>query len=167
MLSRRPVLHMACGKIAAGKSTLTGRLAQAPATVLVREDDWMSCLFKEELRTVADYIRYSARLRSAMGPHVEALLAAGLSVVLDFPANTPTTRQWMRTSFEGAKADHRLHFLDLPDDICKARLAQRNAAGTHEFVVTDAEFDEMTRYFVPPSQQEGFETIVYREASPR
>ncbi len=158
------MLHMACGKIAAGKSTLTHRLAQAPATVLIGEDYWMSRLYKEELRSVADYVRYSARLRSAMGGHVESLLKAGLSVVLDFPANTPVTRQWMRTIFEGADVDHRLHFLDVPDEVCRARLRQRNAAGTHDFVVSDAEFDEITRYFVPPSEQEGFQTIVYRES---
>lgn len=49
----------------------------------------------------------------------------------------------------------------------KARLRKRNAAGTHAFVVNDAEFDEIRRYFVPPSAQEGFETVVYLEAPQR
>ena len=164
MFSQKPVLHMVCGKVAAGKSTLTSRLAEAPDTVLLSEDHWMSCLFKEELKTVADYGRYSRRLRNAIGGHIEALLKAGLSVVLDFPANTVATRQWMRTLFENAGAAHRLHFLDVPDEVCKARLRERNVAGTHAFVVSDAEFEEITGYFVPPSTQEGFETIVYPEA---
>jgi hypothetical protein len=43
-------------------------------------------------------------------------------------------------------------------------LRQRNAAGTHEFTVSDAEFDEITGYLVPPSADEGFETTVYRDA---
>lgn len=46
----------------------------------------MSKLYKEELQTVADYIRLIPRLRDAMGPHVTDLLRAGLSVVLDWPA---------------------------------------------------------------------------------
>ncbi len=50
---------MICGKIAAGKSTLAARLADAPATVLVSEDHWLSRLYGEELKTVADYARYS------------------------------------------------------------------------------------------------------------
>ena len=37
-----PTLHLVCGKIAAGKSTLANRLANAPATVLISEDYWMS-----------------------------------------------------------------------------------------------------------------------------
>ncbi|MBR2816910.1 MAG: ATP-binding protein [Reyranella sp.] len=160
-----PTLHMICGKIAAGKSTLAARLAQAPATVLVSEDYWMSRLYEGEVKTVADYGRLSARLRKAIGGHLATLLRAGLSIVLDFPANTVANRHWMRTIFEEAASAHRLHFLDLPDEACRARLHRRNAAGTHEYVVSDAEFDAITRYFQPPTADERFETIVYREAA--
>ena len=98
-----------------------------------------------------------------MGPHVVALLKAGLSVVLDFPANTPLTRGWMRGIFEEAKAAHELHFLDLTDEACKRRLRERNAAGEHPFQATDAEYDLFTSYFVPPTPDEGFRVIVHRD----
>jgi hypothetical protein len=71
----------------------------------------------------------------------------------------------MRGIFENAGAAHRLHYLDVPDEICKARLRQRNADGTHEFAASDAQFDEITSYFVPPSEHEGFEVVVYTPAS--
>jgi predicted kinase len=164
-LPAKSTLHLICGKVAAGKSTLAARLADAPATVLIAEDHWTSRLFKDELKTVADYARYSRRLRDAMGPHVVALLKAGMSVVLDFPANTPANRQWMRSLFEDAGAAHRLHFIDVADDVCRQRLHRRNADGKHEFVVSDAEFDEITRYFVAPTAGEGFDVAVYRTAS--
>jgi predicted kinase len=160
----RPTLHMLCGKAASGKSSLARKLADAPGTVLIAEDAWTSRLFKEEMQTIASYIRYSRRLRDAMGPHVETLLKAGVSVVLDFPANTPALRTWMRGLFERSGAAHRLHFLDVPDEVCKQRLRQRNAEGAHEFTVTDAEFDEITSYFVAPTAEERFDTIVYRDA---
>jgi predicted kinase len=158
---------MICGKIAAGKSTLARRLADAPATILISEDVWLATLYRDEQRTVAEYARNARRLREVMGGHIEDLLRAGLSVVLDFPANTVANRQWMRGLFEKADAGHRLHVIDVPDAVCKARLLQRNAAGTHEFTVSDAEFDEITGYLVPPSADEGFETIVYRDAGSR
>jgi predicted kinase len=158
---------MICGKAAAGKSTLARKLAAAPATILISEDAWLSTLYRDEQRTIAEYARNARRLREVMGGHIEALLRAGLSVVLDFPANTVANRQWMRGVFEKAGAAHRLHFLDVTDAVCKVRLRQRNAAGTHEFTVSDGEFDEITSYFVPPSGAEGFETTVYREAEPR
>lgn len=153
---------MICGKIAAGKSTLASELASRPATILISEDVWLSCLYKDEQKTIEDYARNARRLREVMGDHVVALLQAGLSVVLDFPANTPASRQWMRSLFERAGVRHQLHFLDVPDDACKARLRVRNAAGAHAFNVTDAEFDLFTSYFVSPSAEEGFDLVTYR-----
>jgi len=160
-------LHLICGKIATGKSTLAAGLASRPATLLISEDAWLSCLYKDEQKTIDDYVRNSRRLREVMGDHVVALLQAGLSVVLDFPANTPASRQWMRSLFEQAGASHRLHFLNVPDDVCKARLGARNAAGTHAFNATDAEFDLFTSYFVPPAADEGFVIETYRPTASR
>jgi predicted kinase len=138
MSKHRPTLQMLCGKVAAGKSTLAAELAKAPHTILISEDFWTSRLYRDEMLTVDDYTKYSGRLRSAMGPLVEAILRTGVSVVLDFQANTITTRTWMRGILQNTDADHVLHFLDVPDDICKARLHNRNAAGTHDFAVSDA-----------------------------
>jgi predicted kinase len=163
MSDPRPVLYLLCGKIAAGKSTLAKNLAARPATVLISEDHWNANLFADELKSIEDYSRLSRRLRNAMGPHVVALLKAGLSVVLDFPANTPLTRGWMRGIIDDAKAAHELHFLDLTDETCKQRLRERNAAGEHPFQASDAEYDLFTRYFVPPTPDEGFNVIVHKQ----
>ncbi len=46
-----------------------------------------------EIASLADYVRCTGRLRGAMGRHIENLLRAGNSVVLDFPANTRASRQ--------------------------------------------------------------------------
>ncbi|WP_315812988.1 MULTISPECIES: ATP-binding protein [unclassified Bradyrhizobium] len=162
MSPNQPTLHLVCGKIAAGKSTLTAELGHRSATVVVAEDDWLSRLYPGEQSSLADYVRNSSRLRSVMGPHVVALLRAGVSVVLDFPANTPASRAWMRSLFEAAGVPHQLHHLDVPDEVCKARLRARNAEGRHAFTVTDEEFDLFTSYFVAPTPDEGFDVIVHR-----
>ena len=156
------VLHMLCGKIAAGKSTLARQLAAAPRTVRINEDDWLSSLYPGEIHALADYARCASRLRAAMAPHITALLRSGVSVVLDFPANTPQTRSWARGIFEPAGAAHRLHFLDISDELCRARLRARNATGEHPFETSDAQFDLITRHFVAPTEQEGF--VVVRHA---
>lgn len=155
---------MICGKIAAGKSTLAAELTARTGSIRISEDAWLACLYRDEQKTLEDYVRNSRRLREVMGDHIVTLLEAGLSVVLDFPANTPASRQWMRGLFERAGANHQLHFLDVSDDVCKARLRARNAAGTHAFNTSDAEFDLFTRYFVPPSRDEGFEMMFHGES---
>ena len=152
-------LHLMCGKIAAGKSTLAARLAAAPRTVLISEDFGLSRLFGDEMREVADYVRVSRRLRAPMEAHVADLLRAGLDVVLDFPGNTVERRAWMLGIAAAAGARHQLHWLDVPDEECRARLRRRNAGGGHDFAATDAQFDLITRHFEPPAEAEGLTVV--------
>jgi len=154
-----PTLHMICGKIASGKSTLASRLADQPRTLLISEDAWLSQLYPGAINTVAEYVRCATNLRNIMGKHVEQLLRAGNSVVLDFPANTLSTRQWMREIFEHAGVAHCLHYLNASDTECKRRLQRRNQDDAHQFKTSDAEFDLITQYFVAPAASEGFNVI--------
>jgi predicted kinase len=156
-----PTLYLVCGKIAAGKSTLCKKLASKEQTVLLSEDDWLSHLFGPEMTTVQDYVTYSRRLAKVLGPHVVSLLQAGISVVLDFPANTLDQRRWMQTIYEKAGTGHELHYLEVADELCKARLQARNESGAHEFTPSEEEFDHITRYFVPPTKEEGFNLILH------
>lgn len=97
------VLHMVCGKIGSGKSTLTRRLAAQPMTVLISEDDWLARLYPNEIHAIADYARCAGRLRAAMTGHIEALLTAGMSVVLDFPSTPPACLRSRRAHDHAAR----------------------------------------------------------------
>lgn len=154
-------LHLLCGKIASGKSTLAKELALAPNAAILSEDRWLADLYPGDIKTVPDYIRCAANLRNAVGPHVTELLRIGVSVVLDFPANTVANRKWMMSLLNSVKSGHVLHFLDVPDDVCLLRLHARNAASAHAFIVDDSEFHLITSYFEAPQQEEGFNVIRY------
>ncbi|MEM7465001.1 MAG: ATP-binding protein [Pseudomonadota bacterium] len=160
MNQETPVLHLICGKAASGKSTLAAKLGQNPHTVIIAEDAWLSALYGDEMSSISDYVRCSEKLRAVLGPHVISLLEAGLSVVLDFPANTIAARVWMRGIFERANAGHQLHFLDVSDEVCKARLRARNAGGKHPFSITEEQFEQLTKHFVFPTADEGLNISV-------
>ncbi|MEM8837774.1 MAG: ATP-binding protein [Pseudomonadota bacterium] len=164
MSSNKPTLHMVSGTIAAGKSTLALKLAEDSGTVLVAEDDWLAALFADQMAALKDYVRCSAKLRAIMGPHVASLLNAGVSVVLDFPANTLEQRAWMRAILDQTNAAHQLHVLNVPDALCLKRLHERNAKGDHHFSATEDEFHNVSRYYVPPSPVEGFTLVVHDQA---
>jgi len=140
---------------------LAETLSADPNTVLISEDAWLGALYKDELNTGADYLRCSAKLKDAMAPHVLALLNASASVVLDFPANTLEQRGWMRELIASSNAPHTLHYLDVPDDVCLARLRLRNAKGEHPFTVSDAQFEAFSEHFAPPTDAEGFSILVH------
>ena len=149
-----------CGKMAAGKSTLSRALAVREQAVLLVQDEWLSHLFPGEILDVPDYVRCSERLNAALTPLIVSLLSRGTSVVLDFPGNTTKQRAWFRQLFEAAVVEHELHFIDESDDVCKRQLRERSAglpAGTPW--TTEAEFDAITAYFQPPTADERFNVI--------
>ena len=155
----KPTLHMMCGNIASGKSTLTARLASHPNTIVTAEDAWLHQLYGDQLQTPADFMRCAALLRQVIAPHVISLLQAGVSVVLDFQANTVKSRAWMKTILDQCDADHTLHVLDVPAAVCAARLRARNAKGDHPFQVTEAQFWQVAKYLVQPTEDEGFKIV--------
>ena len=154
-----------CGKMAAGKSTLARELAGQDNAVLLVQDDFLARLFPGEIVDIPGFMKYSSRLKDALGPHICALLSRGLTVVLDFPGNTRDQRSWFRQLFESADVDHELHFIDASDDLCKRQLKERSKgypAGTAW--TTDAEFDAITAFFEAPSLEEGFNVIRHARA---
>jgi predicted kinase len=163
MTRKRATLHLLCGKIAAGKSTLAAKLATQHGAVLMSEDRFLAELYPAEIVTLEDYIRSTTRLRSAIAPHITEILRHGMSVVLDFQANTPSARRWMREIIEEAGPAHQLHYLEASDTLCKGRLAGRNASGSHEYQVSEAEYDLFTTYFVPPTAEEHFNIVTHRQ----
>jgi len=158
-------LFFLCGKMAAGKSTLARDLAKREDAVLLVQDEFLNALYPVEIIDVPDFARCSSRLRSALAPHICALLSKGVSVVLDFPANTKDQRAWFRTLFERANVEHELHFIDVSDDLCRNQLRDRSkhlplgAPWT-----TEAEFEAITAYFQPPSESEGFNVVRHERA---
>ena len=159
---RAPTLHLMCGKIASGKSTLAKSLAEEHGALLLNEDQWLSRLYPEQIKSVADYVRCARQIRGVLGPLVVDVLTAGVGVVLDFPANTVADRQWLRGLADTAKVPHCLHYLEVDDDTCRVRLHARNALAEHEFAASDAEFDLITRYFQVPDVGEGLEIVMHR-----
>jgi predicted kinase len=152
-----------CGKMAAGKSTLARELAARKSAVLLVQDEFLGRLFPGEITDIPGFVKYSARLRDALAPHVSSLLVHGMSVVLDFPGNTRAQRAWFRQLFEGAAAGHELHYVDASDALCKRQLRDRSKdLPPGSAWTTDADFEAITAYFQPPAEDEGFNVVHYR-----
>lgn len=160
-------LHLLCGKMAAGKSTLSKQLAAREGAILLSQDELLDALFPGAVADLRAFVEYSTRIQVALTPHVCSLLSKGVSVVLDFPANTRKQRAWFRQLLDVSHAEHELHFIVASDELCKRQLRERSAErrltpGTKW--TTDADFDDVTAYFDPPSSEEGF-NIVRHERS--
>jgi len=159
---RKARLHFLCGKMAAGKSTLARQLAEREGAVLLEQDDLLDKLFHGEIVDLAAFGRFSGRVQAALGPHIVSLLSRGVSVVLDFPANTRKQRAWFRQLIDQAAVEHQLHLIVASDELCKRQLRQRSESlglPPGSKWTTDADFDQVTAYFDPPADEEGFRVV--------
>jgi len=157
-----PTLHFFCGKPGAGKTTVATSLAQEHAAILISEDIWMIRLFGDQMKTFDDYLRFSPKLKAVVGPLAVELLKAGANVVLDFQANTKTGRNFFRSIFEQAAAEHVLHFVQTSDQVCLERIAKRNIErpeGSHH--LTEEVFALASSYFEVPEATEGFNIKIH------
>ena len=121
-MSTSGTLIFFCGKMGAGKSTLSARIAHERNAVLISEDEWLEALFPDEINDLDAYISYSSRLRSMLSSHVAQILVAGSSVVMDFPGNTRTQRAWFKEIYAQRDIPHELYYLAVADDVCLERL---------------------------------------------
>jgi predicted kinase len=154
-----------CGKMAAGKSTLARELAKRDNAILLVQDEWLAALFPGEITDIPAFVKCVSKLEQALMPLICDLLSRGMSIVLDFAANTQKQRVWFRELIERTKVPHELHFVDAPDALCLAQLAERSkglSAGARW--TTEAEFAAVTAYFQPPSQGEQFNVIHHPRA---
>jgi predicted kinase len=159
-MKERGMLYFMCGKMAAGKSTHARELARTKNAVLFVQDEFLDALYPGEIRDIEDFRKYSGRVRDTISLHIQDLLTRGVAVVLDFPGNTRAQRQWFRELFEGAGVAHELHFVDVPNELCKRQLKQRSEAlPAGSPWTTDAEFDAITAHFQAPTEDEGFNVI--------
>ena len=156
-------LHFISGRLAAGKTTLARRLVAEHHAVLFCEDVWLSKL-SNGISSFDDYLNWSRRCRSLMGPLIIDILRAGASVVLDFAGNRIDERVWVRTLSEQAGSPHLLHFLDVDEEECLRRLLMRNQhkpEGLYFAGTTETEFRAICKYFQVPTPKEGLTITTY------
>lgn len=153
-----------CGKMGAGKSTLSAKIARERGAVLVSEDEWLAALFPGEIKDFSDYISYSSRLKPVLRSHVEQILVAGTSVVLDFPGNTKKQRAWFKEIYSQNRIPHQLYYLAVDDEVCLRRLKQRQKEQPERAQFdTEEVFRMVTDYFDPPEESEGFNVEVVEQ----
>ncbi|WP_282034288.1 AAA family ATPase [Metabacillus indicus] len=159
-------LYFFCGKMGAGKSTESKRLASDKRAVLLSEDEWLSALYPNQIETFEDYKRFSLQLKPLVKKHVQNILSVGTDVVMDFPANTQKLRKWFLNMAEEVHADHQLIYLNLSDEQCLRQIAQRRKEQPERAAFDTAEvFHHVTSFFEEPAASEGLHVIEFSGGS--
>lgn len=154
---KKGTLTFFCGKMGAGKSTKACEIAQKSHAVLLSEDEWLASLFPNKITSLNDYIEYSKLLKPQIKKLVQSMLSAGTDVVMDFPANTLSQRDWFRSIFSEIEAPHNLVYIDLSNEVCLMQIEKRRKQQPERSATdTPDMFEQVTKYFMAPTPEEGF-----------
>ena len=145
------------GKMGAGKSTMSAEVALERGAVLLSEDVWLAQLYPNQIKNFEDYIAYSRRIRGVVAELVASILRCGTDVVMDFPANTVSQRQWFKALCQESGCSHELIYLEAADEVCLRHLSTRCIEHPERAAFdTEEVFAQVTAYFEPVADNEGF-----------
>ena len=164
-MNTKGTLIFFCGKMGAGKSTLSREIASREGAILLSEDEWLKNIYPDEIENFEDYIKYSSRLKPLIQKHVQQILNSGITVVLDFPGNTEKQRAWFKDIYTEYGFSHKLIYLEASDNLCLKQIkARRKTNPERAQFDTEDVFNQVTSYFQPPFEHEHFNVeVVSRE----
>ena len=85
---------------------------------------------------------------------------------MDFPGNTKKQRSWFKEILAEAQIPHKLVYLQADDQVCLKRIEQRRKIAPERIQFdTEEIFHQVTSYFQPPSDEEGFNIEVINQFS--
>lgn len=161
---KKGTLYFFCGKMGAGKSTASTKLAAEKTAVRLSEDEWLSSLYPGQISTFADYLKYSLGIKPLVKSHVQNILMTGTNVVMDFPANTQKQRKWFCDLASEIGVDHELIFINVSDEQCLAQIVKRGQEQPERAAFdTEAVFKQVTQYFELPSASEGLNLSEFKK----
>lgn len=152
-------LHAIFGPSGAGKTTYAHAFARREGAVAFILDDWMARLFGPDMPEPIEYewmIERVGRCEQQIWSTAAAVMATGTSVVLDIGLMRRDDRARVREIAEGAGLPLQFHFVTAPQEVRRARVAERNVIRGENFAieVSPEMFDFIEGVFENPEPAE-------------
>jgi predicted kinase len=150
--------HMILGPVGAGKTTYGRAFAGTQRAVFFCIDEWMATLFMMDAPTPIrlDWaLPRTQRCEQQIWNVARQLHALGSDVVLELGFFTREQRDRFRSRASAAGIEIEVHVLDLPREVRRERVRERNrGSATYTVEVDDAMFDWAESYYEPPGDDE-------------
>ena len=160
-MNEKGMIYFFSGKMGSGKTTYALKLTDDINGNYLSEDDLLSSLFPDKIKTFNDYITYSVKIKPQVKDLVQSLVKRGKDVVMDFPGNTVRQRKWFMKLINELQIKHQLIYLKTNDELCLKQISKRaKEQPERQKFDTKEVFNEVTKFFQEPTDDEGFNILV-------
>ena len=166
------MIHLICGPIGAGKTTIAHKISKQHKAIRFSEDEWLDKLFvpdapngllDEPMHIIGAWAgeRYQ-RCRNQIWDMCAELLELDIDIVLDGASANKEQRDFIRKKASDTNVKFQLYYVTLDATVRKERVFQRNEAQgkTYSLEVTPDMFTHAESFFVPPSKEELIDAII-------
>lgn len=153
-MTLKPTVHILCGFIGAGKTTLAKQLETETGAVRITKDEWLIQIVGND-PTIAGYDIYDGRMCGLSRDVAFQLAEKGIDVIIDEGVWERAQRDilWKRAESVGAQVV--MYYLDTSIETIRERVRQRNLTiASDAFTITDDLLDHYLQYWEPPSREE-------------
>lgn len=153
------MIHLIVGNTGSGKTTYSNDLKKEINAIVFSIDKWNNILFLKD-KTDNDglewFLERIERAELLILNLVIQLENANIDSILDLGLSKFEHREKFREFAKTNGFDIKFHFLDIPKEIRKQRILNRNVTKgvTHEFDVTKENFEFMEAWFEKPTNSE-------------
>ena len=149
-------VYLICGKLCCGKTTYSQKLCAESDAVLLSVDEMTLTVFGQNCGEKHDEYVLNAK-KYLLNKSLE-LIDKNINVVLDWGFWTRKEREFIKDFYKSHGIDCELHYIDISDDVWKARIEQRNQTvltdKTSAYYVNENLFAKFSSIFEAPSEDE-------------
>ncbi|GAB5389422.1 MAG: hypothetical protein Alpg2KO_23900 [Alphaproteobacteria bacterium] len=158
-MTRRPVIHILCGFIGAGKTSFAKQLAHDTGAHRYTPDDMIVERFGNHL-TPDEISAANGTIKAEIARDLEHRIRDRQDCILDYGLWRRDKRDELRAELAPLDADlHWYHVTCAPALMKRRALARSQSAGPGVIVIDEAHFDERLPRFQPPAPEEQMTTI--------
>lgn len=157
-------VHLISGLPCAGKSTYASALSQRTDCVVFTLDRWLISLFGQYSISAIGHAEHTRRVlacRALIWESAAEFLRRSVDVVLDDGVFLRENRVRYVHLARNVNASAKIHFLNTPEKVVRARLAHRNAhLPTFNFYIDPESLEAFIGLFETPSADEGADIVI-------
>ncbi len=159
---RQPEVHLLCGMVGAGKTTLARQIAERHNGVRFTLDEWMRRLHGGLRYDDPAYVAALAACQGLIWDTAQQVLASGHDVVLDWNQWSCARRAEWASVARAVGALPIVHFLDVSVDLAVERAVGRADSDPFSHELDEAAVRHLGALFEAPTQAEGIEIVMHR-----